>query len=321
MSRNSKLNMSEMMAVRISNYGGVDALVYENTPRPVPGGGEVLIRVVSTSVNPFDCAVRAGYVSNYFNHTLPLILGTDVSGVIEAAGPGVTTFKRGDEVYARAGVTRDGSYAEYVVAPATDVAHKPRMLDHIQSASIPHVSLTAWQALFEIANLARGQSILIHGAAGGVGHIAVQLAKLHGAKVIGTASSNMDFLKELNVDQAIDYSTSRFEEVVDPVDIVLDTIGGETQERSWDVLKPGGMLVSTIQPPSEESAAAHGVRQAMVLSTPPIGKVLTEIARLVDNDQIKPHVSSVLKLQEIRKAHEMIEGKHTRGKIVLQVAG
>jgi NADPH:quinone reductase-like Zn-dependent oxidoreductase len=309
-----------MKAVRISNYGGIEALAYENAPRPTPGDGEILIRVSSTSVNPFDCAVRAGYLSSYFNYTLPLILGTDVSGIVEEVGKGVATFRRGDEVYARAGVTRDGAYAEYVVAPASDVARKPKSLDHIHAAAIPHVTLTAWQALFELANLTQGQTILIHGAAGGVGHIAVQLAKLHGAKVIGTASGNIDFLKELHIDQAIDYSSTRFEEVVDKVDVVLDTIGGDTQERSWGVLKPGGMLVSTVQQPSEESAAAHGVRQAMVFSSPPIGKVLTEVAEMVDSGKIKPHVSTVLPLQEIQKAHEMIEGKHTRGKIVLQIA-
>jgi len=264
--------------------------------------------------------VRAGYVAAYFNHTLPLILGTDVSGVVEETGAGVTAFKRGDEVYARAGVTRDGTYAEYVAVPVSDVARKPKSLDHVHSAALPHVSLTAWQALFELADLTKGQTVLIHGAAGGVGHIAVQLARLHGAKVIGTASQNIDFLKDLKVDQAIDYSATRFEDLVHDADVVLDTIGGDVQERSWSVLKPGGMLVSTVQPPSEESAAAHGVRQAMVASSPPIGKVLTEVARLVDTGQIKPHVSSVLPLEEIRKAHEMIEGKHTRGKIVLQVA-
>jgi len=320
MTKNSKSKVFSMKAVRISNYGGIEALTYGNAPRPTPGDGEVLIRVASTSVNPFDCAVRAGYVSSYFNHTLPLILGTDVSGIIEAVGTGVTAFKRGDEVYARAGVTRDGSYAEYVAVPVSDVARKPKSLDHVHSAALPHVSLTAWQALFELADLTRGQTILIHGAAGGVGHIAVQLARLHGAKVIGTASQNIDFLKDLNVDQAIDYSTTRFEDVVHDADVVLDTIGGEIQERSWGVLKPGGMLVSTVQPPAEESAAAHGVRQGMVFSSPPIGKTLTEVAGLVDTGQIKPHVSSVLPLEEIRKAHEMIEGKHTRGKIVLQVA-
>jgi NADPH:quinone reductase-like Zn-dependent oxidoreductase len=308
-----------MKAVRIHSYGGTDVLTYEDAPRPIAGDGEVLIRVHATTVNPFDCAVRAGYLGAYFNYTLPLVLGTDVSGIIEEVGPGVTDFAQGDTVYARGGVTRDGTNAEYAVVPASDVAAKPRTLDHIHSAAIPHVILTAWQALIEVANLAEGQTVLIHAAAGGVGHVAVQLAQLRGAKVIGTASVNIDLLRELGVDQAIDYSTTRFENVVSDVDVVLDTVGGDTQERSWSVIKPGGILISTVQPPSEEIAAAHAVRQHFIVSSPPIGKVLTEIATMVDAGQIKPVVSTILPLQNIRKAHEMIEGKHTRGKIVLQV--
>jgi NADPH:quinone reductase-like Zn-dependent oxidoreductase len=200
------------------------------------------------------------------------------------------------------------------------VATKPQSLDYVHSGALPHVSLTAWQALIELANLSEGQTVLIHGAAGGVGHVAVQLAQWRGAKVIGTGSRNIDFVRELGVDQAIDYSTTPFENVVQDVDVVLDTIGGDTQERSWGVLKPGGMLVSVIQAPSEETAAAYDVRQAMVYSSPPIGKVLTEVAGLVDSGQIKPHVSTVLPLEDIQKAHEMVEGRHTRGKLVLQVA-
>jgi NADPH:quinone reductase-like Zn-dependent oxidoreductase len=309
-----------MKAVRIHTYGGSDALVYEDMPCPTPKDGEVLIRVLATSVNPFDLAVRAGYMSGYFNYTLPLVLGTDVSGIVEDVGPGVTTLQRGDNVYTRAGVTRDGSNAEYVVASASDVVAKPQSLDYIHSAALPHVTLTAWQALFELANLTEGQTVLIHGAAGGVGHIAVQLAKWRGAKVIGTASRNIDFLPELNVDQASDYSATPYENVVHDVDVVLDTMGDDTQQRSWGVLKPGGMLVSTVQAPADETAKAHGMRQAMVYSSPPIGKVLTEVAELVDAGQIKPHVSIVLPLEEIRKAHDILADRHTRGKIVLQVA-
>jgi NADPH:quinone reductase-like Zn-dependent oxidoreductase len=204
--------------------------------------------------------------------------------------------------------------------PATDVAAKPRTLDHVHAAALPHVTLTAWQALFELANLLEGQTVLIHGAAGGVGHIAAQLAKWRGAKVIGTASTILDFLRELAVDQAIDYSKTPFETAVGKVDVVLDTIGGDTQERSWKVLKPGGMLVSTVQAPSQETADSHGVRQAMVFATPPIGQVLTEVAALVDSGKIKPHVTTVIPLQETAQAHEIIERHHTRGKIVLQVA-
>ena len=311
--------MSTMKAVRIHTYGGSDVLTYENAPRPVPGEGDVLIRVHATTVNPFDCAVRAGYMSGYFNPTFPLILGTDVSGVIEEVGAGVTGFSQGDAVYTRAGVFRDGAYAEYVLTPAADVTAKPQSLDHIQSAALPHVTLSAWQALFELANLSKGQTVLIHGAAGGVGHVAVQLAKSRGAKVIGTAGENYGLLGSLGVDQAINYTTTPFEKIVHDVDVVLDTVGGDTQQRSWSTLKRGGILVSTIQPPSEETAAAHGVRQAMVSSSPPIAQTLTEVARMADAGQIKPVVSTVLPLQEAQRAHQIIEGKHTRGKVVLQV--
>ena len=311
--------MSTMKAVRIHAYGGPDVLTYENAPRPVPGAGEVLIRVHATTVNPFDCAVRAGYMANYFKHTLPLILGTDVSGVIEEVGAGVTGFTPGDAVYTRAGVSRDGSYAEFVLAPAADVTAKPKSLDHIQSAALPHVTLTAWQALFELANLNKDHTVLIHGAAGGVGHVAVQLAKGHGAKVIGTAGMNYSALGSLGVDQAINYITTPFENIVHDVDVVLDTVGGETQQRSWATLKQGGILVSVIQQPSEEAAAAHGVRQAMVFASPPIAQTLTKIAQMADAGQIKPIVSTVLPLQDAQRAHQISEGKHTRGKIVLQV--
>jgi NADPH:quinone reductase-like Zn-dependent oxidoreductase len=308
-----------MKAVRVHDYGGPDVLIYEEAPRPTAGPGEVLIRVYASSVNPFDCAVRAGYMGSYFNYTLPLILGEDVSGIIEEVGTGVTDFSPGDSVYTRAGVYRDGANAEYVLAFAADVAFKPDSLDHIHAAAIPHVALTAWQALIELANLTKGQTILIHAAAGGVGHMAVQLAKLRDAKVIGTASIHLDFIKELGVDEAIDYATTPFEDVVSDVDVVLDLVGGETQQRSWKVMKPGGILLSTVQAPSEATAAAHGVRQRMIDSAPPIRKTLTEVARMVDNGQLQPHVSTVLPLQEIRKAHEMIEARHTHGKIVLQV--
>lgn len=312
--------MLSMKAVRIHTYGGTDVLSYEDAPRPIAGEGEVLIRVHATSVNPFDAAVRAGYMAAYFNPPMPLIPGTDVSGVVEEVGTGVTHIAPGDSVYTRAGVSRDGAYADYVVVPAADVAAKPTSVDHIHAAAIPHVILTAWQALIEVANLSEGQTVLIHGAAGGVGHVAVQLAKLRGAKVIGTASVNVDFLRELSVDEVIDYSATRFEDVVRDVDVVLDLVGGDTQARSWAVLKPGGILISTIQPPSEEAAAAHGVRQAFIYSAPPIGKTLTEVAAMVDAGQLKPEVSKTLALEEVRIAHALIEGHHTRGKIVLQVA-
>ena len=308
-----------MKAVRIHGYGGADVLTYEEASRPTAGPGEVLIRVFATTVNPFDCAARAGYMDSWFHYTFPLIMGTDVSGIIEEVGEGVTDFGPGDTVYGRTGVFRDGANAEYAVAFASDVAFKPQSLDHIHAAALPHVTLTAWQGLYELANLSAGQTVLIHAAAGGVGHIAVQLAKLRGAKVIGTASVHLDFIKELGVDEAIDYATTAFENVVSDVDVVFDLVGGETQERSWKVLKPGGIMVSTIQPPSEETAAAHGVRTGFIMSAPPIRETLTKVAEMVDNGELKVTVSTILPLEEIRKAHELIEAKHTHGKIVLQV--
>jgi NADPH:quinone reductase-like Zn-dependent oxidoreductase len=205
------------------------------------------------------------------------------------------------------------------VAFVTDVAKKPQSLDHIHSAVLPHVTLTAWQGLYELAKLSAGQTVLIHAAAGGVGHMAVQLAKMRGAKVIGTASIHLDFIKELGVDQAIDYKATAFEDVVKDVDVVFDLIGGETQQRSWKVLKAGGILLSTVQAPSEETAVAHGVRQAFIASAPPVAQTLTEVAALVDGGKLKPVVSTILPLQEIRKAHELIEAKHVHGKLVLQV--
>jgi len=258
-------------------------------------------------------------MTNYFNHTLPLILGTDVSGVVEEFGPGTNGFSPGDAVFTRVGVTRDGSYAEFALANAAEVVAKPPSLDHNHAAAIPHVTLTAWQALFELANLKEGQTVLIHGAAGGVGHIAVQLAKWCGANVIGTASENIDLIENLGVHQAIDYSKTAFEDVVQEVDVVLDTIGNDTQERSWPIIKRGGILVSTIEAPSEDIAAQHGVRQAMVYSAPPIAETLTKVAKLVSTGQIQPVVSTVLPLEAAKKGHQIVGSKHARGKIVLQV--
>jgi len=312
--------MANMKAVRIHSYGGPEVLNYEQAPRPTPGEGEVLIRVHATSINPFDVAVRSGYMAGFFNHSLPLILGTDVSGVVEELGPNTNSLSPGEAVYTRTGVARDGSYAEYALAPVGDVTAKPASLNHTQAAAIPHAALTAWQALFGLANLRQGQTVLIHAAAGGVGHLAVQLAKWKGARVIGTASVNFDLLDNLGVDQKINYATTKFEDVVEPVDVVLDTIGGDTQQRSWGILKAGGILVSTIQPPSEEEAAAHGAKGAMVFSSPPVGETLKQLSELVEAGQIMPVVSTILPLEQVQKGHQIIEGKHARGKIILQVS-
>src|SRR5437764_1533476 len=214
----------------------------------------------------------------------------------------------------------NGTYAEYVVAKETEAALKPKSVDHVHAAAIPVVALTAWQALFDQAGLSEGQKILIHGAAGGVGSFAVQLAKWKGAHVIGTASGvNQGFLRELGVDEPIDYEKTRFEDVVHDVDVVLDTLAGDIQKRSWKVLKKGGILVSIVAPPSADEAAKHSVRSAF-FSAHPSSSQLSEIAKLVDAGKLKPIVETVLPLSEARRAHELSEKGHARGKTVLKVA-
>jgi len=312
--------MENMKAVRIHNYGGPEVLRFEDAPRPQPGAGEVLVRIHAAAVNPVDWKVRAGRLKERIQYPLPLIPGWDFSGVVEATGPGVTRLKKGDEVYARPDIARNGAYAEYIVAKESEVALKPKSVDHVQAAAIPLAALTAWQALFDTAGLSAGQKVLIHGAAGGVGSFAVQLAKWKGAHVIGTASGrNHSFLRDLGVDEPIDYEKTRFEDVVHDVDVVLDTIGGDTQKRSWKVLKKGGILVSIVSPPSAEEAAKHGVRSGYVFVQPSASQ-LAEIAKLVDSGKLKPVVEAVLPLAEARRAQEMNETGHTRGKIVLKVA-
>jgi NADPH:quinone reductase-like Zn-dependent oxidoreductase len=292
--------MTFMKAVRIHAFGDPGVLTYEDAPRPRAGEDEVLIRIFATSVNPFDCVARAGYLTAYYPYTFPLILGLDVSGVVEEVGTAVTDFAPGDEVYARANPAINGAYAEYIAVAAAEVAAKPSNLDHYQAAALPHVGLTAWRALVEAARLSAGQTILIHGAAGGVGHVAVQLAKLHGATVLGTASeANLKFLRELGVDEAINYPSTPFEEVAQNVDVVLDTVGGDTLLRSWPVLKTGGLMLSITETPSQEQATTFGVRQQFVGGYPPAGGILSELAALVDAGQMKPVISAVAMLSDI----------------------
>jgi NADPH:quinone reductase-like Zn-dependent oxidoreductase len=305
--------------VSIYSYGGPDVLVYENAPCPHPDAKEVLIRVHAAGINPVDWKIREGHLKEMLHHTFPLVLGWDVSGVVEALGPDVTRLKVGDEVFSRPDIARDGAYAEFIVIKESEVALKPRSIDHLHAAALPLAGLTGWQTLFDAAGLTTGQRVLIHAAAGGVGHIAVQLAKWKGAHVIGTAASrNHDFLRQLGVDQVVDYDAARFEEVVQPVDVVLDTLGGEIQERSWQVLKRGGIQVSIVSPPSAEKAAAHGVRQAFVF-TQPNALQLAEIARLVDAEKLKAIVETILPLSDATRGQELSERGHTRGKIVLRV--
>jgi NADPH:quinone reductase-like Zn-dependent oxidoreductase len=313
-------NVQTMKAVRIHKYGGPEVLQYEDAPRPQPEAGEVVVRVHAAGVNPIDWKVREGHMKDFWPHKFPLILGWDLSGVVEELGRGVSRFKIGDEVYSLPDPTRNGAYADYVVVRESELALKPSSLHHIRAAAVPLAALTAWQSLFDTAQLQPGQRVLIHAGSGGVGHFAVQLAKWKGAYVFATASSrNQDLLRELGVDEPIDYTQQRFENVVRNIDIVLDTLGGETQERSWSVLKKGGNLVSLVEPPSEEKAEEIGVRAALV-GAQPNGAQLAQIAKIIDSGKMAPVIDRIIPLSEVRRAHELSKSGHTHGKIVLRVS-
>lgn len=304
-----------MKAIRIHEFGGPEVLRYEDIPESQPGPGEVRIRVIAAGVNPIDWKIRRGYMEL----PLPMTMGSDVAGVVDAIGQGVDSFQPEDEVFGKASAGQ-GGYAEYTVVNSTQIAQKPKSIGFIESAAIPTAGLAAWQSLFDIAGLEHGQTVLIHGAAGGVGSFAVQFAKWKGAYVIGTASSkNAEFLKGIGCDEVIDYRNQQFEEIVSNLDVVLDTIGGDTLERSWGVLKPGGFLVTTVASIPEGTPQKHGVR-AERLMTQADGKELAQIAAIIDERKIKPIVTTVLPLSDAQKAHEMSESGHTRGKIVLRIA-
>jgi NADPH:quinone reductase-like Zn-dependent oxidoreductase len=308
-----------MKAVVIHQYGGPEQLSYEETEDPSINPDDVLIRVYSTSVNPVDWKIRQGQRKEQAEHVFPLILGWDVSGVIEKAGTRVTGFKKGDEVYGRPDLSRNGTYAEYVAVRAGEIALKPKTIGHAIAAAVPLAGLTAWQGIFDHGKLQPGQKILIHGASGGVGTFAVQLAKWKGAYVIGTASAkNIAFLKELGADEVIDYQEVHFEEKLKDLDLVFDLIGGEVQTNSLRVLKPGGILVSTVGIKDMAAVKAKGLQGAQYMAQS-IPEQLRQLAQLIDADKIKPVIAMTLPLKDAAKAHRISEQGHTRGKIVLQV--
>jgi NADPH:quinone reductase-like Zn-dependent oxidoreductase len=304
-----------MKAIRIHEFGGPEVLKYEDIHEPQPGPGEIRIKIIASGVNPIDWKIRRGLIGGV---TLPMIVGLDVAGIVDAVGQGGVFFKPEEEVFAKVSIG-EGGYAEYTVVHSSQVALKPKSIGFVESAAIPTAGLAAWQSIFDIAGLEKGQSVLIHGAAGGVGTFAVQFAKWKGAYVIGTASEkNAEFLKSIGADEVIDYKNQRFEDLVSNVDVVLDTVGGDTFERSWSVLKPGGFLVSTVASIPEGAPEKYGVR-AKTLMTQSDGKELAQIAAIIDEQKIKPVVTNVFPLTDARKAHEMSESLHARGKIVLRV--
>lgn len=312
--------MSSMNAVRIHEYGGPEVLRYEQAPTPKPGPGEALIRVHAAGVNPADWKVREGYLKAFIAHPMPLILGWDVSGVVEELGEGVKAFGGGEEVFAQTDIARDGAYAEFMVCAVDRLTRKPSGIDHIAAAATPVAAMAAWQGLFGEADLQPGQTVLIHGGAGGVGSFAIQLAKWKGARVIATGSAeNGAFMRELGADQVVDYRKQRFEEAVKDVDLVFDNIGGDTQARSWAIIKPGGALASVSG--GEWAGAPEGdeVRKIAVFGNAS-AEAMSKLSELLEQGIVKPIVTSVLPLAEARQAHELSQAGHVRGKIVLRVA-
>lgn len=308
-----------MKAVRIHHYGNSEVLKYEDAPMPEITSTYVLVRVVAASVNPVDWKIREGYLKEMITYPMPLTLGWDVSGVIEAVGADVTRFKVGDAVFSRPDIKRNGTYAEYVAIRADEVALKPKTISHVEAASLPLAGITAWEVLITAGKLKAKQRVLIHAGSGGVGSLAIQLAKSRGAYVIATTSGrNSDFVKSLGADEVIDYKTQKFQAVVKDVDLVFDTLGGEVQEASWSVLKPGGILVSIVSPPPEERAKALGMRSAFVFIEPSAA-ILAELAALVDAGSVRPIVGAEFALADIAKAHAFSQTGRTVGKIVLYV--
>ena len=309
-----------MKAIVIHTYGGPEVLKLEEAARPEPKEDEVLVRVIAASVNPVDVAIRQGYLARLIGDKFPLIPGMDAAGVVEKTGVKIGKFKAGDPVYAFFTLASEGGYADFVIAKENEVAPKPKSLTYAQAAAVPAAGSTAWKALVETADLSAGQTVLIHGGSGGVGHFAIQIAKARGARVIATASTaNQEFLKQMGADVPIDYTKTKFEDIAKDVDVVLDAVGEDTLKRSYGVVKKGGIIVSIVDDPDKAALDAHGIR-GQSIRTDPKANVLEELTRLIEAKKIVPVVSQVLPLNEVVKAHEQIATRHTRGKIVLQVA-
>lgn len=306
-----------MKAARIHRFGPPSVIDVEEIPEPVPGPGEVLVRVAAAGVGPWDALIRE-HKSEVLS-PLPLTLGSDLAGTVANLGEGVTSSKVGDEIY---GVTNPqfiGAYAECAIANATMIALKPRGMTDLEAASVPVVAVTAWQMLFDYAKAEAGQTVLVHGAAGNVGAYAVQLAKYAGLKVIATASTaDAEYVKTLGAQRVLDYRATRFEDEVSGVDVVIDTVGGETRQRSTKVLKPGGWLVSVVSP-FRKDQETPGVRTAFFIVDVNTAR-LNALSKLFERRKVLTQLGSVLPLDQVRTAHKMLAGApHQRGKIVLRI--
>lgn len=307
-----------MKALRIHDFGGPEVLRLDDEPVPQPGEGELLLRVHAASLNPVDYKTREGKYPAIGRDQLPVTLGRDVSGVIEKCGRSIHGFNPGDAIYALLAPDR-GSFAEYVLVKTAEAAIKPESLTHAEAAAVPLAALTAWQGLFDHGGLAPGQRVLIHGGAGGVGHFAVQFAKARKATVLTTVSAgDLDFVRSLGADQAIDYKAQDFDQVFRDVDLVFDLIGGETQARSWSVLKPGGVLVSTLGEPPQDAARRHDARGVGYMAEPS-GAQLADIAQLIEAGAVRPVIATTFPFSAAREAEQWQETSHAHGKMVLEL--
>jgi NADPH:quinone reductase-like Zn-dependent oxidoreductase len=307
-----------MKAARVLRFGPPDVITNDELPRPEPAAGQLLVRVKAAGVGNWDALVREGKIPN---EPLPLTLGYELSGIVEGLGPEVSGFKTGDEVYGATNEQLTGAYAEYALPSAKMMAQKPKTLNFVEAASAPIATVTAWQMLFDYAQVTAGQTVLIHGAAGNVGAYAAQLARQAGLHVIATAASaDLEYVRRLGAEKVADYKKERFEESVTGVDVVLDTVGGDTQQRSLQVLKPGGILVSVVSPVPEAAQRRYGIRTAYFYVDVTTAR-LNKISEMFDSGKLVTDVGTVLPLEKARIAHEMLGGApHKRGKIVLSIA-
>jgi NADPH:quinone reductase-like Zn-dependent oxidoreductase len=307
-----------MHAIRIHTFGGPEVLKDEVVPAPEPQGDEILVRIEAASVNPVDYKTREGKFPKALDDALPIILGRDLSGIVEKTGTDTAPVEKGQAVIALLDYDR-GAYAQHVVLKRGEWTAKPTNLSFVQAAAVPLAALTAWQGMIDHGGLKEGQRVLIHGGAGGVGHMAIQIAKAKGAWVATTcAGEDFEFVRNLGADQLIDYKMEKFEDRVSDIDLVYDLIGGETQDRSFKVLKHGGALISTLEQPDKAKALYKNLTIAHYMAKPDADE-LKEIAALIETGKIKPFVHATFKLAEAAKAEQMLASEHVRGKIVLSV--
>ena len=313
-------NQPMMKAVVMNEYGGPEVLKYQDAPQPEPNDDEILVRVIAAAVNPVDTYVRQGMFGKRALDNRPAILGYDIAGIVDKIGANAKRFKKGDAVYSYLSVMRGGGYAEFAIAKESETGLKPKNLSFDEAAAVPLAATTAWQALIDSAKIDKGQTVLIHGGSGGVGSFAIQIAKARGAKVIATASTaHQSLLKQLGVDQAIDYTTTKFEDVVKDVDVVLNCVRADALGRSYGVVKKGGIIVSITDEPDQNECSKRSL-QCSRLGAHPDAKVLDELTKLIEAGKMKAIVSQTFPLADASKAHQQIETHHTLGKIVLKIA-